>query len=74
MTRGARLLLAALALAVAIVAIPAQAGDGLVRRASREAGFSVAVPATWHYKDASYPSDHSTEYWTEHVSAPTPLV
>lgn len=43
----------------------ATASDGLVTRTSKEAGFSVKVPVTWRYRDATYPSDHSTEYWTD---------
>jgi hypothetical protein len=53
--------------AVIVVLAPAAgavAGDGLVWRTSREVGFRVKVPATWRYRDATYPSDHSTEYWT----------
>ena len=36
---------------------------GLVVRHSHEAAFVVKVPANWVYKDATYPSDHSTEWW-----------
>ena len=53
-------LLAALTLAAA-----AAAADGLVTRHSKEAGFAVAVPAAWIYRNATYPSDHSTELWID---------
>jgi hypothetical protein len=59
---GRVLLAAAL---VTLIAVPAQAGDGLVRRASREAPFTVEVPADWRYRDATYPSDHSLERWAD---------
>lgn len=48
-----------------VATAPALGGDGLVWRASREAGFRVKVPADWRYRDATYPSDHSTELWTD---------
>jgi hypothetical protein len=45
-------------LALLVVAAPP-----LVVRHSREAPFTLKVPAAWVYKDATYPSDHSTEFW-----------
>ena len=57
-------LLAALA-AMSLLAGGAAGGDGLVWRTSKEGGFSVKLPADWRYRDATYPSDHSTEYWTD---------
>ncbi len=60
----AALLAAAAALSVA-AGVPSPKGDGLVWRNSRAAGFSVKLPADWRYRNASYPSDHSTEYWTD---------
>jgi hypothetical protein len=51
------------ALALVLVA-QSPAGNGLVWRASHEASFRVRVPADWRYRDATYPSDHSTELWT----------
>src|SRR5689334_17645859 len=47
-----------------VVVTEASAADRLVTRYSREAGFVVRVPADWLYRNASYPSDHSTELWT----------
>jgi len=61
--RGLALALAALA--VAVLAGTAQGGDGLVRRQSHVAPFSVLVPASWRYHNATYPSDHSSEDWTD---------
>jgi hypothetical protein len=49
---------------VLAVVTTASAAGGLVTRHSREAGFVVRVPADWRYRNASYPSDHSTELWT----------
>ena len=56
----------ATAAAAALIGVlgSAAAGDGLVMRTSKEAGFSVKLPATWRYRNATYPSDHSTEFWT----------
>ncbi|MGD0713538.1 MAG: hypothetical protein ABSB24_05060 [Gaiellaceae bacterium] len=48
-----------------LLAIAAAGSPGLVWRHSHRAGFSVKLPADWRYRDASYPSDHSTEYWTD---------
>ena len=65
--------LACAALVLLVVALPASAGDGLIRRASLEAGFTVKVPADWRYQDATYPSDHSLERWTDPHDARTRL-
>jgi hypothetical protein len=51
------------ALAALVAASAAAAGGGLVWHTSHN-GFRVKVPAGWRYKNASYPSDHSTELWT----------
>jgi hypothetical protein len=56
--------LLAVILLAGVVTSPSPGGDGLVWRTSKEAGFRVKVPAGWRYRDATYPSDHSTEYWT----------
>jgi hypothetical protein len=56
--------LLAVVLVAGVVTAPSPGGDGLAWRASREAPFRVRVPADWRYRDATYPSDHSTEYWT----------
>lgn len=56
--RAGALLLAALLAGQAIAA------GGLVRRSSKEGAFTIELPPGWHYKDATYPSDHSTEFWT----------
>jgi hypothetical protein len=56
-----------LGLAVAAFAgttVSATAGGGLVWRSSKAAAFRIRVPADWRYRNATYPSDHSTEYWT----------
>jgi hypothetical protein len=46
-----------------VVASAAGAGGGLVWHTSHN-GFRVKVPAGWRYRNATYPSDHSTEIWT----------
>ncbi len=56
--------LLAVVLIAGVVTAPSPGGDGLAWRSSHEAGFRVKVPAGWRYKDATYPSDHSTELWT----------
>jgi hypothetical protein len=63
---------ALLVLALVVVA-PSLAGDGLVWRRSHEASFRVRVPADWRYRNATYPSDHSTEYWTSPADPATRL-
>ncbi|HUY72462.1 MAG TPA: hypothetical protein VMV08_09475 [Gaiellaceae bacterium] len=55
---------AALLLLAAVFAAQAVGAGGLLTRASHEGGFTIKLPAGWHYKDATYPSDHSTEFWT----------
>lgn len=60
-----RAALAALVAAALAGASAAVAGDGLVTRHSRAAGFSIRVPADWRYRNATYPSDHSSEYWRD---------
>jgi hypothetical protein len=57
--------IAALAFVGALLAAQAGATTGLVTRTSKESGSTVKVPATWAYRDATYPSDHSTEFWTD---------
>jgi hypothetical protein len=52
-------------LLAAVCAEPGATADGLVTRTAKEGGFTVKLPPTWHYRNASYPSDHSTEYWTD---------
>ncbi len=42
---------------------------GLVARSSKAAGFVVSVPSSWKYRNASYPSDHTTELWTDPQNA-----
>ena len=42
----------------------AAGAGGLLARASHGAGFTIKLPAGWRYKNATYPSDHSTEFWT----------
>jgi hypothetical protein len=42
----------------------AAAGTGLVGHTSRVGAYNLKLPAGWHYRNASYPSDHTTEYWT----------
>jgi hypothetical protein len=59
------LLVGAAALALAVAGLAVAASGPLVTRSSKEGGFTVKVPSSWHYKDASYPSDHSTELWTD---------
>src|SRR5439155_2670150 len=58
-----RLLLALTVLATATAA--AASPPRLVERASREAAFTVRLPADWRYRDTTYPSDHSTELWID---------
>jgi hypothetical protein len=41
----------------------ATATAGLVPHTSKIGAYNLRLPAGWHYKDASYPSDHTTEYW-----------
>ena len=55
--------IAALLLSALLVG-QASAAGGLVVRTSKEGGFRIELPAGWHYRDATYPSDHSTELWT----------
>jgi len=59
--------------AVSASSIAAPSAGGLVVRASKVAGFSVPVPSGWRYKNASYPSDHSTEFWTDPANAKSKL-
>ncbi len=47
----------------------AAASGGLVERHSKAAGFSIKVPPAWAYKNATYPSDHSTELWRDPADA-----
>ena len=61
--------LLAVVLIAGVVTTPSPGGDGLVWRTSHEAGFKVRVPAGWRYKDATYPSDHSTELWSSPADA-----
>ena len=63
---GTRIVLvrAALLLLGCVFAGEAGGAGGLLTRASHEGGFTIALPAGWQYKDATYPSDHSTEFWT----------
>jgi hypothetical protein len=49
------------------------APGALVVRSSKLGGFTVPVPAGWRYRNASYPSDHSTEYWTDPADPKTKL-
>jgi len=46
-----------------LTAVALGGGNGLVMQHSRDAPFWVGVPQGWVYKDATYPSDHSTEFW-----------
>jgi hypothetical protein len=64
---------AALVVLALVVAAPSPAGDGLVWRGSHEASFRVRVPADWRYRNATYPSDHSTELWTSPADPATRL-
>jgi hypothetical protein len=56
----------ALLLAVAALALPALAPAApprLVWRVAKDGSYRVRLPATWRFRDASYPSDHSTHLW-----------
>ncbi len=55
---------AAAFLLAALLAGQAVAAGGLVQRSSKEGAFTIELPSGWRYRDATYPSDHSTEYWT----------
>ena len=62
---------AAVALAGSVGAAPMP--GGLVVQTGQAGGFSVPVPSGWRYKNASYPSDHSTEFWTDPTNAKSKL-
>jgi hypothetical protein len=65
--------LLALALSTAAGAAPrapAAAQSAALRRVSPPGGgYSVELPATWRFADASYPSDHSTHLWFDPANA-----
>src|SRR5437763_13797493 len=50
-------------LALGVVSAAA-ATPGLVLRHPRGAGYQVLLPPSWKFRDASYPSDHTTQLWT----------
>jgi hypothetical protein len=54
-----------LAVIAALAAGAAAASPGLVERHSKLVGYSVSLPAGWTYQNATYPSDHSTEFWRD---------
>jgi len=60
-------------LLLAVFAGQAAAAGGLGARASHEGGFTIKLPDRWHYKNATYPSDHSTEFWTDPSDAKSRL-
>jgi hypothetical protein len=37
----------------------------LTTRGSKQAAATLRLPSDWRYRDATYPSDHSLEYWTD---------
>jgi len=43
--------------------------DPLVVRTSTTWGYSMLLPASWQFRNASYPSDHSTLIWSDPVDA-----
>lgn len=55
----------ALALAVAGTALAGP--PRLVLRRPRDGGYRVLLPASWKLHDASYPSDHTIQFWTSPV-------
>jgi hypothetical protein len=72
---GAVIVVAAVAAAVLLVGRPgshgphrspppaSEAGSELVARRPPGGGYSVSLPPSWKFRNASYPSDHATHLW-----------
>lgn len=58
-----RLAVCALALAAAGAAFASP--PQLVTRRPPDRSYHVRLPASWKFRDATYPSDHSTHFWTD---------
>ena len=70
MRRAASILAVALLAASATVAGAAAPRSAALRRASPPGGgYSVELPATWRFANASYPSDHATHLWFDPANA-----
>lgn len=56
-------------LAFPLIILTACGGSGgsakLKQTSIPSGGWKVGIPASWKFKDASYPSDHSTWFWTD---------
>jgi hypothetical protein len=57
------------ALVAVVVVVAAGCGGGssgaLKRVRPPHGGFSIELPSGWKFRDASYPSNHSTYFWTD---------
>ncbi len=71
MSRLARVSAAvALACSIALTAGVASASSVALKRVSPPGGgYSVELPSTWRFANASYPSDHDTHLWFDPVNA-----
>lgn len=52
-----------------LTATAAAAQPRLVWRTGRYNSYRVVLPSTWRYRNASYPSDHSTYLWYDPANA-----
>jgi hypothetical protein len=63
--RVAALVVVTLAAGVAVAGVAIAAGNSapLTRVSPPNGSYSLLLPSSWRFKDASYPSDHATHLW-----------
>jgi hypothetical protein len=65
----ALVVIAVLASAVALAAPASASAPSLKRVSPPGGGYSVKLPSTWRFANASYPSDHATHLWFDPANA-----